>query len=394
MGVAMKDLVRDLLSVGVAELIDKASLAKRLESGKKLIVKFGVDPTKPDLHFGHALNLHKLRQFQELGHETVLLIGDFTTKIGDPSGRNSARPILTDHEIKTNLKTYIEQAKLIIDPKKTKIRFNSEWLSKYSYADFIQVAMQVSIQTLLEREDFSARMTGGHSLALHELFYPVTQAIDSVVMKADVEIGGWDQRLNMLMGRELQKKSGQLPQEVVAMKALIGLDGEHKMSKTLGNYVGLAESPDQMFGKLMSIPDHLTDQYAGLVAFLDSNEIGALPKQPRDRKQAVAQKIIELYHGVSAAKRAEESFKETFQNRRVTDSIAAPQSYSEKNVMLLQAVVDAVGCSRSHAVRLIGQGAIELDGERQKDPTAQIELHKQRLLKVGKHTFRRLSRRR
>src|SRR3989344_1762935 len=312
------DSSRDLvLTWAVAEIINKASLVKRLESKKKLVVKFGVDPTKPDLHLGHALSLHKLRQFQELGHDTILLIGDFTTKIGDPSGRNSARPVLTDDEIQANLKTYIDQAKLIIDPKKTKIRFNSEWLSKVSYADFIKVAMQVSVQTLLEREDFANRMTSGHSLALHELFYPITQALDSVVMKADVEIGGWDQRLNMLMGRELQKKSGQPPQDVVAMKALVGTDGERKMSKSFDNYVGLTESSDQMFGKLMSIPDQLTDQYAELAAFLGSDEIKALPKHPRDRKARVAEKIVELYHGGSAANKALQNFNQTFRDKKV-----------------------------------------------------------------------------
>lgn len=381
------------LTWAVAEIINKASLVKRLASKKKLIVKFGVDPTKPDLHLGHALSLHKLRQFQELGHETILLIGDFTTKIGDPSGRNSARPVLTDDEIQANLKTYIDQAKLIIDPKKTKIRFNSEWLSKLSYADFIKVAMQISIQTLLEREDFAKRMKSGHSLALHELFYPVTQALDSVIMKADVEIGGWDQRLNMLMGRELQKKAGQLPQDVVAMKALVGIDGERKMSKSFSNYVGLTESPDQMFGKLMSIPDQLTDQYAELAAFLGSDEIKTLPKHPRDRKAVVAEKIVEIYHGDIAASKALQNFNQTFRDKKVADHIASELLFSQKSVSLLHAVAEAAECSNTQAGRLISQGAVKLNGVKMTDPSFTVKLTGELMLLVGKHTFRKLGHR-
>ncbi|KKU44560.1 MAG: Tyrosine-tRNA ligase [Berkelbacteria bacterium GW2011_GWA2_46_7] len=388
------DSSRDLvLTWAVAEIINKASLVKRLESKKKLVVKFGVDPTKPDLHLGHALSLHKLRQFQELGHDTILLIGDFTTKIGDPSGRNSARPVLTDDEIQANLKTYIDQAKLIIDPKKTKIRFNSEWLSKVSYADFIKVAMQVSVQTLLEREDFANRMTSGHSLALHELFYPITQALDSVVMKADVEIGGWDQRLNMLMGRELQKKSGQPPQDVVAMKALVGTDGERKMSKSFDNYVGLTESSDQMFGKLMSIPDQLTDQYAELAAFLGSDEIKALPKHPRDRKARVAEKIVELYHGGSAANKALQNFNQTFRDKKVANHMASELLFSQESVLLLHAVAEASQCSNTHAGRLIEQGAVKLNGVKMMDPNFEIMLTGELMMHIGKHAFRKLGRR-
>jgi len=379
-----------ILKWAVEEITDATSLAHRLDSGKILVVKHGVDPTKPDLHLGHALSLHKLRQFQELGHKTILLIGDFTAKIGDPSGRNSARPILTDDEIKANLKTYVNQAKLIIDPQKTSIQFNSKWLSKYSYADFIEVAMRVSVQTLLEREDFSARLTGGHSLALHELFYPVTQAIDSVEMNSDVEIGGWDQRLNMLMGRELQKKSGQIPQEVVEMKALIGLDGARKMSKSLNNYIGLGESADSMFGKLMSIPDHLIDQYAELAAFMDTTEIKALPKHPRDRKAAVAQKVVELYHGPAMGKKALSDFNQTFRDKKVADHLASDLLFNRDSISLLHAVAEAAECSNSQAARLISQGAVTLDSQKMIEPNIEIDLKSQPMLQVGKHTWRKL----
>jgi len=378
----------------VAEVISEHSLNEKLKSGRKLIIKFGVDPTSPDLHLGHAIALHKLRQFQDLGHRTILLIGDFTTKIGDPSGRNSTRPVLSDEQIKSNMETYIKQARLIIDPKKTRIQFNSEWLAKKSYADFIQVAMQVNVQTLLEREDFAARLKQSQPLGFHELFYPVTQGLDSVEMKADVEIGGWDQRLNLLMGRELQKKFGQTPQDIVVIKGLVGLDGQKKMSKSYGNYVGLTESADSMFGKLMSIPDHLIQSYAELAALMTSDEIKQLPKHPRDRKAAVAEKVVALYHGQKAAEVAKIAFDQTFKDGKVADQLVTDLFFSDSKIQLLEAVTAAAQVSRSQAQRLIEQKAVRLDGQVADQINLEISLttdhHR---LQVGKHTWCDLRRR-
>ena len=380
----------------VSEIINKDSLTKRLSSGRKLVIKFGVDPTSPDLHLGHAIALYKLRQFQQLGHQTVLLIGDFTTKIGDPSGRNSTRPLLTDEEIAANLKTYIEQARLIIDPRKTKIEYNSRWLSKQSYADFIKMAMRVSLQTLLEREDFSSRLKNKQPIALHELFYPVTQGFDSVEMKADVEIGGWDQRLNLLMGRELQKKFGQPAQDIVVTRALVGTDGQKKMSKSYGNYIGLTESADSMFGKVMSIPDSLVVEYGELAALMgDEVQVKAKLKGlgPRDQKALVAKTIVALYHGDNGAQAAERAFNQTFRDKKVADHLAADLVFNQDTVSLLHAVSEAAESSHSQALRLIAQGAVKIDGQKMADPNFEVKVGSGTLLQVGKHTWRNLRRR-
>ncbi|QQG49987.1 MAG: tyrosine--tRNA ligase [Candidatus Berkelbacteria bacterium] len=383
------NLESEVFTYGVAEIIDQDSLRRRLSAGKPLKVKFGVDPTTPDLHLGHAIALRKLRQFQELGHHTVLLIGDFTTMIGDPSGRSATRPVLSEDEIKANMETYISQAKLIIDPEKTEVRFNSEWLSKKSYADFIKIATQVSLQTLLEREDFSERIKNNQPLALHELFYPVTQGIDSVEMEADVEIGGWDQRLNLLMGRELQNKFGQTPQEIVVTKPLLGVDGERKMSKSYGNYVGLTEPPHEMFGKVMSIPDKLTDSYAELAALMNESERSGLPEHPRDKKVAVAKKIVELYHGVEVANLAAQNFDRAFSKGEVVSELANEVLISGvTSITILEAVKHASGVSASEAARLIDQGGVKLDGQVVADANLTVDVsgatHR---LQIGKHRF-------
>lgn len=385
-----------VLEWAVAEIINRESLVKRLAGKKKLVVKFGVDPTSPDLHLGHAIALRKLRQLQDLGHQTILLIGDFTTKIGDPSGRNSTRPVLTDDEIRSNMKTYIEQAKLIIDPKKTKIQFNSEWLSKKSYADFIGIATQINVSTLLERDDFALRLKENKPLGFHELFYPITQALDSVEMKADIEIGGWDQRLNLLMGRELQKKLDQKPQDIVVTKALIGIDGQKKMSKSFGNYIGLTDTSDEMFGKVMSIPDSLIVHYGELAALMGTEaEVKTALKNllPRDQKALVASKIVELYHGLPAAKKALQNFNQTFRDKKVADHMASELFFSQPSISLLHAVAEAAQSSNTQAGRLIDQGAIKLNGTKMTDPNFEIKLTGGLMLQIGKHAFRKLGRR-
>ena len=384
------------LTWAVAEIIEQASLTRRLASGKNLVIKLGIDPTSRELHLGHAVVLRKLRQFQELGHKVVLIIGDFTALIGDPSGVNVTRPALTRAQIQDNMATYMEQAGKIIDLKKTEIVYNSKWLGKITLTTFIDIASKVSLNGLVEREDFAKRLAAGRQVALHELIYAVAMAIDSVELKADIELGGWDQRLNLLLGRELQKKLGQTPQDLVIIKPLLGSDGVRKMSSSLGNYVGLTDSPDQMFGKLMSIPDALIVHYAELAALMGTEaEIKSALKgvHPREQKALVAGKIVELYHGPIAAKKALENFNQMFRDKKVADHIASELMFSEKSISLLRAVAEAAECSNSQAGRLIEQGAIELNGVRQTDPNFTIELTGELLLRVGKHTWRKLGRR-
>ncbi len=384
--------ISQIFSYAIVEVIDADNLRARLERGEKLVVKLGVDPTTPDLHLGHAVVLRKLRQFQDAGCEAVLVIGDFTTKIGDPSGRNTTRPILTDEEIKQNLKTYVDQAELILDKERMRIVFNSTWLSKLSLDKFVSFAMQLSLNTLLEREDFAARLKAGVSLGVHELLYPISQAIDSVELKADVELGGWDQRLNLLLGRELQKKMGQPAQDVVIINPLVGTDGERKMSKSYGNYIGLTESPDQMFGKVMSIPDKLTDSYAELAALLTAEEISALPKHPKDRKAAVATKIVELYHGAEAASQAAGRFQKTFSDKSGSGELADSINVDGESITLLDAIKLTASVSGSEAQRLLAQNAVRLDGEIVTDPGQIIQVNGgTHQLQVGKHRFYELT---
>ena len=290
----------------------------------------------------------------------------------------------------------MEQAGKIIDLKKTEIVYNSKWLGKINLTSFIDIASKVSLNGLVEREDFAKRLAAGRQVALHELIYAVAMAIDSVELKADIELGGWDQRLNLLLGRELQKKLGQTPQDLVIIKPLLGSDGVRKMSSSLGNYVGLTDSPDQMFGKLMSIPDALIVHYAELAALMGTEaEIKSALKgvHPREQKALVAGKIVELYHGPIAAKKALENFNQMFRDKKVADHIASELMFSEKSISLLRAVAEAAECSNSQAGRLIEQGAIELNGVRQTDPNFTIELTGELLLRVGKHTWRKLGRR-
>ncbi len=378
----------EIFSYGIVEIIDQESLRRRLATGKKLVVKLGVDPTSPDLHLGHAVVLRKLRQFQDAGCEAVLVIGDFTTMIGDPSGRNSTRPVLSEDEIKQNMQTYVDQAYLILDKEKTRVVYNSSWLGKMKFADLIKVAMQLNMSTLLEREDFAARLKANEPFSVHEILYPISQAIDSVELKADVELGGWDQRLNLLLGRELQKKMGLPPQEVVIMNPLVGTDGERKMSKSYGNFIGLTESADQMYGKLMSIPDKLTDSYAELAGLMTTEQIAALPTHPRDRKAAVARAIVALYHGDEAATQAGERFTKTFSDKSGAGELSDEIAVEGDTITLLEAVKLTAGVSGSEAQRLISQNAVRLNGEVAVDPGFVIQVGETgHQLQVGKHRF-------
>ncbi len=379
MTLSMDDILK-----GTQEVLTKEDLQKMLASGKPLNVKLGVDPTSADLHLGHAVVLRKLKQFQEAGHQVYLVIGDFTASIGDPAGVNKTRPVLTESEIRHHMQTYVDQAEKILDMEKTHIVYNSEWLKTMNFSQFLQYAMQISVNQLVEREDFGNRLKENQSVGLHEFIYPVVQGIDSVFLKADIEIGGFDQLLNMLTGRDLQRKLGMQPQVVVSMKALIGTDGEVKMSKSKGNYIGITENANQMFGKLMRIPDKLIDEYA------DSHEIDmrAAPKDPRNRKAYMARAMVEIYNGTGDADKAMEGFDQTFKNKTVSEDLIIKVGFDDRDLTLIQAVTQSDSVSSSEARRLIEQNAIKVDEKVMENPLEKIHLgHKGVRLQVGKHRF-------
>ncbi|HSX42166.1 MAG TPA: tyrosine--tRNA ligase [Candidatus Saccharimonadales bacterium] len=378
----------EILTWGIQEIITEGELNLLLASERPLNIKLGVDPTSPDLHLGHAVVLRKLKQFQELGHQCYLVIGDFTASIGDPSGRQNARPVLSEAEIRANMETYLKQAELVLDVQNTHIIYNSEWLQPLTLGSFIGTAMQVSLNTLIEREDFANRLKNKESVGFHELFYPIVQGIDSVHLEIDVEIGGWDQRLNMLMGRELQKKLGKQPQAVICMKPLLGLDGVKKMSKSFGNYVGLSEPADQMFGKLMRIPDSIIKDYAVLAAVMDDAQVKKLEPHPREAKAEVAAQIVALYHGQEVADQAESIFNKTFRDKQLDPSLVKKVDSPDSEITVIQAVVIATHESSSEARRLIEQGAVRLGKKVANNPTTKINLTTgPAALQIGKHRF-------
>ncbi len=320
------DILTELLR-GADEVLIEQELIKKLGEGRPLRIKAGFDPTAPDLHLGHTVLVNKLKQFQDFGHEVLFLIGDFTGMIGDPTGKNVTRKPLTREEVMINAKTYEEQIFKILDPAKTKVMFNSTWMNTMTPADLIQLAAKHTVARMLERDDFNKRFKGGQPIAIHEFLYPLVQGYDSVVMKADVELGGTDQKFNLLVGRQLQEVYGQRPQVVMTMPILEGLDGVQKMSKSLNNYIGIADSPDDMFGKLMSISDELMWRYYKLLSFRPMSEISSWHEQcqnganPRDYKVKLAQEIIERFHDVSAAHKALENFEARFQRGAMPDEI-------------------------------------------------------------------------
>ncbi len=366
------------------EIITQVELEKLLATDRPLNIKLGVDPTSPDLHLGHAVVLRKLQQFQEAGHQTYLVIGDFTASIGDPAGVNLTRPILTDDEIRANMRTYLEQAELILDMNKTHVVYNSEWLKTMNLNQLIGYAMQVTLNQLSEREDFSKRLKAGNPVGLHECLYPLVQAIDSVHLKADVELGGGDQRLNLLTARDLQKKLGQPPQVVMMMKLLIGTDGKLKMSKSKGNYIGLSEPANQMFGKLMAIPDTLIDSYAASHDIL----LDSAGDHPRARKALMAKEIVAIYHDQEAASAAERNFDATFRDKQVDQSLVNRVTFSNQVVPIIQAVTQSASVSSSEAKRLFEQKAIKLNNEVVINPQTSVSFAEgPQLLQVGKHRF-------
>lgn len=387
------EAIKNLLSRNVEEAIDRKHLEAALLGGKKLRVKLGIDPTSPDLHLGHAVVLGKLREFQDLGCKIVLIIGDFTGRIGDPSGRSEARKPLSEDDIKRNMKEYLAQAGKIINIKKAEVRYNSAWLGKLKGEEILKLLSLVSAQQLLEREDFSRRFSEHHSIRLHEFLYPIMQGYDSVAIKADAEIGGNDQKLNLLMGRTLMERLGLPSQDVMTVSLLEGLDGVKKMSKSLGNYIGLNETADEMFGKTMSLPDKLVRKYFLMCTGVDEIELKKIEKDlaPRDLKLRLAFEIVKIYHGEKAAAAAQEKFITVF-SKKDMQAVALPTLRLKKNKISPLDLVLASGIakSKSEARRLISAGAVELAGTLKKNPNELLEIRAGQVLKIGKKSFFRI----
>ena len=378
---------------GSDELIVEEELAKKLASGRKLRVKLGLDPTAPDLHLGHTVVINKLRDFQSLGHQVQFLIGDFTGMIGDPSGKNQTRPPLTREEILANARSYQDQVFKILDAERTQILFNSEWSDKLGAEGMIRLASRYTVARLLERDDFSKRFRGGQPIAVHELLYPLMQGYDSVAMKADVELGGTDQKFNLLVGRELQKDYGQEPQCVLTMPLLEGLDGRDKMSKSLGNYVGIAEPPQEMFGKLMSISDELMWRYIELLSFEPPASVARWKNEhPRDVKVAFANEIVARFHSQAAAQAAEAEFEQRFRHGVLPQDMPEITLQSPAGGLPIAQLLKLaqLAASASEAVRAIEQGGVRIDGERVTDRNLRLAAGKTLTVQVGKRKFARV----
>jgi tyrosyl-tRNA synthetase len=379
---------------GAEELIVEEELAKKLASGRRLRVKLGLDPTAPDLHLGHTVVINKLRDFQNLGHQVQFLIGDFTGMIGDPTGKNQTRPPLTREEIERNAQTYRQQVFKILDPDKTQILFNSEWSDQLGAEGIIRLAARYTVARLLERDDFSKRMKNSQPIALHELLYPLMQGYDSVAMKADVELGGTDQKFNLLVGRELQKQYGQEPQCILTMPLLEGLDGKEKMSKSLGNYVGIAEPPGEIFGKLMSISDELMWRYIALLSFESLAMVREWKKEhPRDVKARFAREIVARFHGAAAAERAQAEFESRFREGEMPDEMPEVTVKAPEGGILVAQLLKQAGLtpSTSEAQRMIEQGGVKFDGERVSDKALKVPAGRTVVAQVGKRKFARIT---
>jgi tyrosyl-tRNA synthetase len=384
---------------GCAELIVEEELLKKLASGRKLRVKLGLDPTAPDLHLGHTVVINKLRHFQDLGHQVQFLIGDFTGMIGDPTGKNQTRPPLSREQILANAESYRTQVFKILDPDKTQILFNSQWSDKLGAEGMIRLASRYTLARLLERDDFSKRFKSSQPIAVHELLYPLMQGYDSVAMNADVELGGTDQKFNLLVGRELQKDFGQEPQCILTMPLLEGLDGKEKMSKSLGNYVGIAEPPREIFGKLMSISDDLMWRYIELLSF---EPLSTLKKwkdaiasggNPRDVKARFAKEIVARFHGAAAAQSAQAEFEQRFREGALPQDMPELTVTADEGVILISHLLKQAGLtpSTSEAQRMIEQGGVRLDGERVTDKALKIAAGRALVVQVGKRKFARIT---
>lgn len=389
------DQTLELIRRGTEEILLEADLIERLKTGKPLRVKAGFDPTAPDLHLGHTVLLNKMRQFQDLGHEVLFLIGDFTGMIGDPSGKNETRPPLSREQVEDNALTYRKQVFKVLDPDKTQILFNSEWLNKLSSVDLIKLAATHTVARMLERDDFQKRYASLQPIAIHEFLYPLLQGYDSVAMRADIELGGTDQKFNLLMGRELQKHFGQKPQTVITLPLLVGLDGVKKMSKSLGNYIGIHDAPNEIFGKVMSLSDETMWMYFELISFRSMAEIQDLyaaveqGKNPRDVKFLLAEELVERFHDREAAIMARENFIAQFQQGGIPDDLSEVILQAPAQGMLIANVLKAAGLtsSTSESMRMIDQGAVKIDGERVSDRQLIVLPGTEMIMQVGKRRF-------
>jgi len=393
----------NIIKEGCVELIPEQELIDKLKKGKKLKIKWGADPSAPDIHMGHMVIIRKLRTFQELGHEVIFIIGDFTGMIGDPSGKSETRKALSKEEVLKNAKTYKEQVFKILDPRRTKVMFNSDWLKKLTLEEVIGLAAKYTVARMLERDDFIKRYTEEKPISIHEFLYPLIQGYDSVMVKSDIEIGGTDQKFNLLVGRELQREFKQDPQVVMTMPLLEGLDGTQKMSKSLGNYIGVTESPTQIFGKTMSIPDALMMKYYDLLSGLPKYEIAKIRDglkndllHPRDVKKRIARIFVETFYNKAQADEAEREFESVFREGKIPSEIpqaviTAKELERDGSIWLPRAMVlGGVASSTSDASRLIDQGGVEVNGAVIRDKKTKIKLMDETLLKVGKRRFVRL----
>ena len=384
-----------LIKRGTDEILTESDLKKKLESGKQLIVKAGFDPTAPDLHLGHTVLLNKLRHFQELGHKVIFLIGDFTGQIGDPSGKNKTRPSLGAKELISNAKTYEKQVFKILKKELTEVKFNSEWCDKLGADGLIGLASKYNVARMLERDDFNKRYNANQSIAIHEFLYPLVQGYDSVALKADVECGGTDQKFNLLVGRELQRSYDQDPQVVLTVPILEGLDGTNKMSKSLDNFIGIDEKPNDMFGKIMSISDTLMWRWFELLSFISEKEIKKLKKDveggknPRDVKFLLAEELVDRFHSEGEGNKCKEAFLQRFQKGQMPDDIASLSLKIEsKSIPLVNLLKDSeMTSSTSEAMRLIKQGGVKIDSVKVDDPKLEIQKGTEAIYQVGKRKF-------
>ena len=390
----------DAFRVGAVEIIPESELARKIENSikniKPLNIKLGADPSRPDLHIGHAVVLHKLRQFQDFGHNAILIIGDFTGMIGDPSGKSKTRPQLTQEETRINGKSYLEQATIILSEKQLFVRYNSEWLNKLNFSDVIKLTAKYTVAQLLERDDFSKRYKSNQPISLHEFMYPLAQAYDSYAIDSDVELGGTDQKFNLLVGREIQKAYGKEPQCVLTMPLLEGTDGVEKMSKSLDNYIALTDTPREIFGKVMSIPDSMITRYLQYAALADIKTVEQVKLglennniHPRDAKVDVAKRVVAMYHGLDAGENALIEFEKIFKNKDLPDDIEEHiinNNTNEINIIDLL-YTTSLAPSKKEARRLIDQGGVSVDGNKITDALEIINIERRRLLKVGKRKF-------
>jgi tyrosyl-tRNA synthetase len=392
----------DLIRRGAVEIIPEDELVKKIErsikENKPLNIKLGCDPSRPDLHIGHSVVLKKLAQFQILGHQAILIVGDFTGMIGDPSGRNSTRPALTLEQTRINGESYFQQASKILDKDKTKIVYNSDWLAKMNFEEVIKLSSKYTVARMIERDDFTKRFKAGEPISVHEFLYPLAQAMDSVAINSDVELGGTDQKFNLLVGRDIQREYGIEPQVILTMPLLVGTDGIEKMSKSLDNYIGISDPPQQIFGRTLSIPDNLIYTYFVLTTDVSEEKLTEIQKKmndektnPRDLKRELARILVEMYHDSEAAKTAEEEFDRIFINKGLPDEIPEFKIEESKEINVLELIVLVnFAPSKGEARRLVIQGGVSIDGEKINDPLKQLKITQGMILKVGKRKFVKL----